>query len=245
MRLAPSLTGLINIAPLSRRAPMPPELAHIDTWICDLDNTLYPASADLFALIDIRMGQFIQNLHGVNALEARRIQKDHFRDHGTTLAGLTLENDIDPCEFLAFVHDIPLDRISPDPQLKAALARLPGRKLVFTNGDAGYASRVLAALGLAESFETVFDIHACALIPKPDPRPYALLCDQLAVEPSRALFIEDMARNLKPAKAIGMKTVWINNGSEQASAGNDRSFIDYEIECASAWLNQITGDRLQ
>jgi putative hydrolase of the HAD superfamily len=217
-------------------------LAHIDTWICDLDNTLYPASADLFALIDERMGLFIQDLHGVDAVEARRIQKGHFRDHGTTLAGLTKEHDVDPHVFLDYVHDIPMDRLRPDAALKSALAALPGRKIVFTNGDAPYASRVLGALGLADSFEAIFDIHACALVPKPDPRPYAVLCDTLNIEPTRALFVEDMARNLKPAKAIGMTTVWINNGSEQAGAGADTAYIDYETHCASAWLNQILGE---
>ncbi len=217
-------------------------LTHVDTWICDLDNTLYPASADLFALIDERMGLFIQDLHGVDAAEARRIQKGHFRDHGTTLAGLTKEHDVDPHVFLDFVHDIPMDRLRPDAALKSALAALPGRKIVFTNGDAPYASRVLEALGLTDSFEAVFDIHACALVPKPDPRPYAMLCDALNIEPTRALFVEDMARNLKPAKAIGMTTVWINNGSEQAGAGADTACIDYETQCASAWFNQILGE---
>jgi putative hydrolase of the HAD superfamily len=218
------------------------DLTHVDTWICDLDNTLYPASADLFALIDERMGLFIQDLHGVDAAEARRIQKGHFRDHGTTLAGLTKEHDVDPHVFLNYVHDIPMDRLRPDAALKSALAALPGRKIVFTNGDAPYAARVLEALGLSDSFEAIFDIHACALVPKPDPRPYAVLCDTLNIEPTRALFVEDMARNLRPAKAIGMTTVWINNGSEQAGVGAETSFIDYETQCASAWFNQIIGE---
>jgi putative hydrolase of the HAD superfamily len=135
-----------------------------------------------------------------------------------------------------------MDRITPDPLLKRALDDLPGRKLVFTNGDAPYAQRVLDALGLGESFEAIFDIHACDLVPKPDPRPYVAFCDQLDVEPTRALFVEDMVRNLKPAKALGMTTVWINNGSEQAGAGADASFIDYETHCVSAWLNTITGE---
>jgi putative hydrolase of the HAD superfamily len=221
---------------------MLPDLDHIDTWIFDLDNTLYPSRCDLFALIDARMGMFIQDLHGVDAIEARRIQKAHFHKHGTTLAGLQREHDIEPRTFLDFVHDIPLDRVTPDPALKAALATLPGRKLVFTNGDAPYAARVLDALDLTDSFEAIFDIYAANLLPKPDPRPYDVLCDSLNVEPSRALFVEDMARNLKPAKALGMATVWINNGSEYGHADACASFIDYESDCASGWLNQITGE---
>jgi putative hydrolase of the HAD superfamily len=217
-------------------------LDHIDTWIFDLDNTLYPSRCDLFALIDARMGQFIQKLLGVDAVEARRIQKGHFRNHGTTLAGLQHEHDVEPRTFLDFVHDIPLDRVTPDPALKAALATLPCRKLVFTNGDAPYAARVLDALDLTDSFEAIFDIYAADLVPKPDPRPYDALCDGLNVEPTRALFVEDMARNLKPAKALGMATVWINNGSEHGHAEACASFIDYESDCASAWLNQVTGE---
>jgi putative hydrolase of the HAD superfamily len=224
---------------------MPPALSHIDIWICDLDNTLYPANTDLFALIDERMGLYIQLLHGIDADEARRIQKSHFRDHGTTVAGLMREDGIDPHEFLDFVHDISLDRITPDSQLKRAIDALPGRKLVFTNGNTAYADRVLAALELSDCFEPVFDVCAMDLIPKPDMRAYTALCEQRDVDPTRALFIDDMTRNLLPAKELGMKTVWINNGSEQASASQETHYIDYETNCASAWLAHITGELSQ
>lgn len=223
---------------------MPPTLDHIDCWIFDLDNTLYPPSADLFALIDERMGRYIQTLLGCDAVEARRVQKAHFHEHGTTLAGLMAEHDIDPRHFLDYVHDIAMDRLSPDPALAAALAKLPGRKLVYTNGDAAYAARVLARLGLADSFAGIHDIYASALRPKPDPRSYAMMCDALDVDPARALFVEDMARNLAPAKALGMTTVWINNGSEHGSAHACASFIDHEIGHVGDWLNDITGERL-
>ena len=122
-------------------------LAHVESWIFDLDNSLYPASCDLFALIDIKMGEYIQNLLGCDAVEARRVQKGFFRDHGTTLAGLMKTHGIDPHEFLDFVHDIDLARLSADPAAIAALDRLPGRKFVFTNGDEAYARRVLDRLG--------------------------------------------------------------------------------------------------
>ena len=215
---------------------MPPSLSHITTWIFDLDNTLYPSSCDLFALIDAKMGHFIQKLLGVDAVEARRIQKGHFHKHGTTLSGLCREHDINPKDFLDFVHDIPLDRVRPDPALKAALLALPGRRLVFTNGDAAYANRVLDALDLSDCFECVFDIYAADLVPKPDPRPYAALCTHLAVDPVRAIFVEDMVRNLKPAKDLCMATLWINNGSEQAEAIACPSFVDHETHALSHWL---------
>lgn len=221
---------------------LPPALRHVDCWIFDLDNSLYPASADLFALIDRRMTLFIQQRLGCDAGEAFRIQKGYFRDHGTTLAGLMREHDVDPYEFLGFVHDIELARIAADPRLVAALDRLPGRKLVFTNGDEAYARRVLDKLGLGNAFDGLHDIHAMDYVPKPDPGAYAAMCERWAIEPRRALFVEDMARNLKPAKALGMITVWIDNGSEQAEAEADAAFIDYRIEDIGDWLTEITGE---
>lgn len=217
-------------------------LSHIRNWIFDLDNTLYPASTDLFGLIDVRMGAFIQHLLDVDPVEARRIQKDHFIKHGTTLSGLMAEHGIDPYEFLDFVHDIEMDVLAEDKRLIAAVAKLPGRKLVFTNGDKRYAQRVLGRLGLGDSFEAIHDIHACAYTPKPDPRAYASMCAALTVDPAQSLFVEDMARNLKPAKAIGMTTVWVNNGSEYGGQGAQPDFIDYEIADVGEWLHQLTYD---
>lgn len=219
---------------------LPPALRHIDSWIFDLDNSLYPATANLFALIDRRMTQFIEQLLGCDRDAAFRVQKGYFRDHGTTLAGLMREHGVDPHAFLAFVHDIDLARISADPHLVAALHRLPGRKLVFTNGDEAYARRVLDKLGLGNAFDGLHDIHAMDYVPKPDPAAYAGMCARWGIEPARALFVEDMARNLEPAKALGMTTVWIDNGSEQAEAEADPAFIDYRITDIGAWLTEIT-----
>src|SRR3954447_27031280 len=220
---------------------LPQALRHIDCWIFDLDNSLYPASADLFALIDPRMTLFIQQRLGCGAEEAFRVQKGYFRDHGTTLAGLMREHGVDPYEFLGFVHDIELARIAADPRLVAALDRLPGRKFVFTNGDESYARRVLDKLGLANAFDGLHDIHAMAYVPKPDPRAYALMCERHAIAPERALMVEDMSRNLVPAKQLGMVTVWIDNGSEQASHEADPATIDYRITDIGDWLSEITG----
>jgi putative hydrolase of the HAD superfamily len=211
-------------------------LSHIDTWIFDLDNTLYPASCDLFALIDERMTAYIERLLSLPFAEARRRQKAYFVDYGTTLAGLIADHAIDPRHFLDDVHDIDMARLKPDLALNAVLANLPGRKLVFTNGNDSYAERVLDALGMAGIFEAVHDIHANAYIPKPDPRCYDVLCEQLNVTPKSALFAEDMARNLRPAKALGMATLWINNGSEHGNTDACASYIDYETHDLSHWL---------
>jgi putative hydrolase of the HAD superfamily len=219
---------------------MIPALRHIDCWIFDLDNSLYPASANLFALIDVRMGQFIQQLIGCDPEEARRVQKGYFRDHGTTLAGLMRTHGTDPNEFLDFVHDIDLARISAHPKVVRALDRLPGRKFVFTNGDERYARRVLDKLGLANAFDGLHDIHAMDYVPKPDRAAYAAMCERYAIEPRSALFVEDMARNLVPAKQLGMTTIWVDNGSEQASHDADPAFIDYRITDIAQWLDEIT-----
>jgi len=215
------------------------DLAHVHSWIFDLDNTLYPPEADLFALIDVRMTDYIMRLLGVSFDEARHLQKGWFRDHGTTLAGLMREHEVDPKDFLAHVHDIALDRIAPDPGLIASIARLPGRRLIYTNGDADYAQRVLERLGLSDLFEHVHDIHACAYVPKPDPSGYDALIAEYNVAPDRAIFFEDMARNLKPAKALGMTTVWLNNGSEWGAQGSHPDFIDYETRALAPFLTGV------
>ena len=193
-------------------------LALIRNWVFDLDNTLYPASARLFDQMDVKMTAYVANALGVDLVEARRIQKAYFFDHGTTLAGLMAEHGIDPHHFLADVHDIEMDVLEQNAPLAAAIARLPGRKIIFTNADTPYATRVLDRLGLGESFEAIHDIHAMDLKPKPNASAYAGLCAAFDIDPNESLFVEDMARNLAPAKAIGMTTVWIDNGSEQAAA---------------------------
>jgi putative hydrolase of the HAD superfamily len=216
-----------------------PAFEHVTDWVFDLDNCLYPASAGLFDLIDERMGAYIERLLDCDRVEARRVQKAHFHDHGTTLAGLMLHHGVDPHHFLADVHDIELDRISANPALEAGLGRLPGRKFVFTNGDAPYARRVLDKIGVAHHFEHLHDIHGAELRPKPDDHGYRLLIDRFRIDPARAAMVEDMAQNLKPAKRLGMTTIWVDNGSERGNHGHDPSFIDHCITDVAIWLDEI------
>jgi putative hydrolase of the HAD superfamily len=211
-------------------------LAHIRNWIFDLDNTLYPASANLFVEMDARIGSYVARHLKVDAEEARRIQKGYFHAHGTTLAGLMAEHDVDPHHYLADVHSLDMSVLVQNPPLAAALARLPGRKLLFTNADTSYAERVLERLGLGESFEAIHDVHAMAYRPKPEPDAYRGLCDAYGIDPAESLFVEDMARNLRPAKAIGMTTVWVDNGSEQPPEDGDQGFIDYTTTDIGHWL---------
>jgi putative hydrolase of the HAD superfamily len=210
-------------------------LARIDSWIFDLDNTLYPSSARLFTQIDARMGAYIQRLLGIDPDAAHRVQKGFFHSHGMTLPGLMAHHGVDPHEFLADVHDVDVDVVAPHPELADLIARLPGKKFVFTNADAPYAARVLARLGLSESFDALHDIHALDYVPKPQLPAYANMCAAHGIDPARAVFVEDMARNLAPAKAIGMTTVWIDNGSEQGP-DERRDHIDYTIADLASWL---------
>jgi putative hydrolase of the HAD superfamily len=218
------------------------DLSRINSWIFDLDNTLYPPSANLFAQIDDRMGAYIGRLLACDAIEARRVQKAFFHEHGTTLRGLMDYHDVDPHEFLSYVHDVDMDVLRADPRVIDGIARLPGRKLIFTNGDAPYAGRVLDRLGLGQAFEAIFDVHATDYVPKPDPRAYQGLCDAYGIDPTTALFVEDMARNLRPAKAIGMTTVWVNNGSERGDHDACPSYIDIEITDVGEWLDGLQGE---
>jgi putative hydrolase of the HAD superfamily len=222
---------------------MDPRFAHIRDWIFDLDNCLYPASAGLFSLIDQRMGAYIERLLGCDPIEARRVQKAHFHEHGTTLAGLMKEHGIDPHDFLGHVHDIPLDRIARDDRLARALGRVPGRKFVFTNGDAPYARRVLEAIGVHGHFDELHDIHASELRPKPDPHGYELLCDRFGIDPRHALLADDMVQNLAPAKALGMTTIWVDNGSERGNHGYDERVVDVRVTDVGEWLESILEDK--
>lgn len=218
---------------------MDPRFEHIRDWIFDLDNCLYPASTGLFSLIDERMSAYIQRLLGCGPEEAKRVQKAHFHEHGTTLAGLMKEHAVDPHDFLADVHDIPLDLVKADERLVALLPRLPGRRFVFTNGDAPYARRVLEAIGVHEQFEHLHDIHSSELRPKPDPHGYALLCEGFDIDPRHALLADDMVQNLAPAKALGMTTVWIDNGSERGNHSYDPAIIDARVNDVGEWLESI------
>jgi putative hydrolase of the HAD superfamily len=216
-----------------------PAFAHITDWIFDLDNCLYPASTRLFDLIDERMGDYIQRLLQCDRVEARRVQKAHFHDHGTTLAGLMKHQQVDPHHFLADVHDIDLERIEANPRLDAGLGRLPGRKYLFTNGDAPYAQRVLDRIGIAHHFDHLHDIHAAELVPKPSMHGYRLLVEQLGIDPARTVMIEDMAQNLAPAKSLGMTTVWVDNGSERGNHNYDPAFVDHRITNVADWVHEI------
>jgi putative hydrolase of the HAD superfamily len=227
-------------------APVPPlrdaELARAETWIFDLDNTLYPAECNLFAQIDQRMGAFIGELFGVDPIEAKRRQKGFFQAHGTTLRGLMVEHGVDPQAFLDYVHDIDVSVVSPLPHLAAALDRLPGRKLIYTNGTVAHAGRVLDRLGIADRFEGVFDIVASAYLPKPQESPYRQMVQHYGIAPHRSVMVEDMARNLKPAAGLGMTTIWVPTASAWAQPDPDDDHIHHVASDLPAFLAALPLD---
>ncbi len=212
---------------------MPSEVAD---WVFDLDNTLYPARCRLFDQVDRRIGLFIQDRLGLDAAAARLLQKRYFHQHGTTLCGLMTHHGIDPGVFLDFVHDIDLSPVEPSPALDAALARLPGRKFIFTNGSNAHAARVMDRLGVARHFEAVFDIADASYLPKPAEATYERLVSRHAIEPRRAVMIEDLPRNLRPAAALGMTTVLVLTGEEWAETDKTGDHIHHVTDDLVGWL---------
>lgn len=219
--------------------PLPPALNTVNTWVFDLDNTLYDAAIDLFCQIDVRMGLFIQNLLSLSPDQARALQKRYFQDHGTTLRGLMDNHAIDPQTYLDFVHDIDYSPLSAAPALDAALERLSGRKIIFTNADTAHAARVLDRLGIARHFDVLFDIEAAGYCPKPAPAIYETLLTAGAIDPARAAMVEDMARNLEPAAALGMATVWVKTGTRWGRSGGDAAYVHHATDDLVGWLNGV------
>ena len=211
-------------------------LSGIDTWLFDLDDTLYPEESGLMDLIRERITGFVMRITGLDAEEARIVQRGWFEAHGASLPGLLREHDVSVEEFLIDIHDVPLDAVQPDPRLGAALARLPGRRFVFTNGSSGHAERVLDRLGIADLFGGVFHIESGGLVPKPDPRTFEAVVQQFDLDPSRTAFFEDTARNLKPAADLGMTTVLIGAHALASQA----PFVHHRAERLTPFLESLS-----
>ena len=212
--------------------------AHIDTWIFDLDLTLYGPEANIMAQVRDRIALFVEKHFNIGSDEAHKIRHTYWKKYGTTLGGLMAENKVEPNGYLDFVHDVDMDLLRPDADLRRQITSLPGRKIIFTNADAPYAERVLAARGLDNLFEDIFDIHRMQHLPKPAAASYDSLCAQLDINSARALFVEDSAHNLVPAKVLGMTTIWVNHDTEAVSSDTEQ-YIDQEIADLNDWLSSI------
>ena len=220
-------------------------LGEVETWIFDLDNTLYPASCNLFDQVQQRMNQYICDRLNLSPDAAAELRRKYFLEHGTTMNGLMRVNRINPHEFLAFVHEVDLACVPPDPALVLALATLRGRKIVHTNGSVRHAERLLDHLGVSDSFSGIIDIVAADFEPKPALAGYRLLLQRHAVEPKTAIMVEDMARNLAPAAELGMTTAWMRNGLDWAAAESDSDYIHHVIDDLAGFLGVAVQLQLQ
>ena len=206
---------------------------HVSTWVFDLDHTLYPPSARLFDLIEVRMTAYVMEALGVAAAEADRLRKHYWKTHGTTLAGLMREHGVDPGPYLTDVHDIPMDRLSPDPDLAAKIENLPGRRIVYTNGCAPYAQRVLEARGLDHAFHAVYGVEDAGFHPKPDLTAFQTVFAIDGLTPETSAMFEDDARNLQVPHDLGMRTVHVADKAEESA------HVHFHTDDLTAFLAQL------
>jgi putative hydrolase of the HAD superfamily len=211
-------------------------LAQIESWVFDLDNTLYPASCRLFDQVDRNMGAFICEFLKLDPVEARALQKRYLKEFGTTLRGLMINHECPPERFLEAAHAIDYSAVQPDPRLDAALERLPGRKLIFTNGSVEHAERVMDRLQVGRHFSGIFDIVAAGYLPKPNLAAYEGLIRTHEIQARRAALIEDLPRNLVPAAELGMTTVLVKTDSEWAQDDAEGDHIHHVTDDLPAWL---------
>jgi putative hydrolase of the HAD superfamily len=207
--------------------------SHVENWVFDLDHTLYPPSARLFELIEVRMTAFVMQALGVERAQANHLRKHYWATYGTTLAGLMREHDVDPGPYLDEVHDIPLDRLSPDPVLAERIKALPGRRIVYTNGCAPYAERVLAARGLAGLFDAIYGVEHADFLPKPEAAAFETVFRKDGLKPHAAAMFEDDSRNLEAPHDMGMRTVHVSDARET------RDHIHFHTDDLTDFLSRL------
>jgi putative hydrolase of the HAD superfamily len=224
----------------------PRGFSHVDTWVFDLDNTLYPRHLNLWQQVDERIREYVANFLDVGREEAFRVQKDYYRRYGTTMRGLMTEHGLNPDDFLDFVHEIDHSPLEPNPVLGAAIEALPGRKLILTNGTRKHADAVTRRLAIDHHFEGVFDIVAAELEPKPSPQTYDRFLEAHGVDPSSAAMFEDLARNLAVPHALGMTTVLVvPHGTREVfresweMEGPGEPHVDHVTDDLAKFLEQI------
>ena len=214
-------------------------LKSIKYWLFDLDNTLYSGKTKVFEQVDKRMSKYISEKLKVDLKEAKEIQKSYFYKYNTTLNGMIKNHEIDADEFLNFVHDIDVDFLKKDLDLAKQLERLDGKKIIFTNGSRKHALNIMKRIGVDQYFDDIFDIVDSEFIPKPSIEPYKKLIKKHKIDPKLCVFIEDIARNLKPAYEMGMKTIWIENDEPWAKKYSDSNFINYKTNNLAEFLKKI------
>ena len=211
----------------------------IKFWIFDLDNTLYSGKKKVFEQVDKKMSEYISKKLNLDLKEAKKLQKNYFHKYNTTLNGLIKNHKINPNEFLEFVHDINIEFLQKDINLGNEIEKLDGLKIIFTNGSRKHALNVTRKLGIDRLFDDIFDIVDCKFIPKPLVEPYKKLVEKHKIDPKLCVFVEDIARNLKPAYEMGMKTIWIENDEPWACKFSDSDFVNYKTNNLSEFLKKI------
>lgn len=219
--------------------------ADVTVWIFDLDNTLYPPESALWPQVDQRITLFLGNMFGIDGMSARALQKYYYQKYGTTLKGLMEQYGMKPEPFLDFAHDIDVSKLPPDPELGHAIERLPGRKLILTNGSEAHARNVAGRLGILHHFEAVFDIIAADFTPKPEEATYLKFLDQYQIDPSRAAMFEDLEKNLLVPHRLGMRTVLIlpkqydihREAEEQADSTAE--YVHFKTKDLAAFLREL------
>jgi putative hydrolase of the HAD superfamily len=236
----------------NRARPRSANFKTVETWIFDLDNTLYPHHLNLWQQVDVRIRDYIVDFLKVTHDEAFRLQKDYYRRYGTTLRGLMEEHGLDPDKFLEIVHQIDHSPLTPNPELGAAIAGLPGRKFILTNGTRNHADAVMRRIGIERHFDDVFDIRAAELEPKPRRGVYERFLARHRVDASRAAIFEDLARNLEVPHSLGMTTVLVVPEGTQVVlreewelAGRDSAHVDYVTDDLTAFLRGISAGSVQ
>ena len=215
------------------------ELTKIKYWLFDLDNTLYSGQTKVFDQVDKKMSSYISKKLNIPVEEAKKIQKEYFHKYSTTLSGMMKHHNIDANEFLEFVHDVNLDFLKEDKDLEIEISRIKGKKIIFTNGSKAHAKNVTKKIGIDKLFDGVFDIVESNFIPKPSLEAYKMLIQKYKIEPQYCILVEDIARNLKPAHELGMKTVWIKNDEPWAAEFSNEKFINYRTENLTSFLKEI------
>jgi putative hydrolase of the HAD superfamily len=214
-------------------------MAAPELLLFDLDNTLYAPEHDLFSLIDCRINRFMEEVVGIAANDVDPLRRYYWQEYGVTLQGLIRHFEVDPEAYLHYVHDVDVtSRLGADPALAVILADLPQRKVIFTNGSSAHAERVLAAVGIRQEFEAVFDIRIANYLPKPFSAPYEEVLVRLGTSPASCVMIEDVAKNLAPAKALGMGTILVGGSDELPPFVDTRIDTIHEITAALQRLQE-------
>ena len=215
------------------------ELKNIEYFIFDLDGTCYLQLEEVFGQVSKRMGEFISIKLNIDLKKAKEIQKEYFHKYNTTLNGLILNNKVDAHEFLKYVHDIDISFLKKDKILREELIKLKAKKYIFTNGSHDHILNVTRHLGIEDLFDGMWDIVDSKFNPKPLIEPYNMLIKKFNINPEKAYFIVDIAKNLESAKKIGMKTAWLINNEDWGKKDADKSYIDYRIKSLPSFLQEI------